>query len=123
MFWMRGSHFILLPKTVSDGTIRKSLQTISAPQSPCSLCGCVLTVGTRRSRCNNCFVEYCKACSAERWNDKCWCKRCNSHMIYHKLVKPTDDGQLERLSDVIARKIRHDIGINAELPNCGFGAG
>ena len=31
MFLMRGSHFILLPKTVSDDTIRKSLQTILAP--------------------------------------------------------------------------------------------
>jgi hypothetical protein len=42
-------------------------------------------------------------------------------MIYNKLVKPTDDWQLERLNDVIARKIRHDVSMGAELLNGGFG--
>ena len=46
-----------------------------------------------------------------------WCKNCDHHMIYHKLVKPADDWQLERLNDVIAMKIRHDISTDADLLN------
>ena len=117
---MRGSHFILVHKAVCDDTVRKSLQTRLSPQSPCSSCGCALKVGMRRLKCNNCFVDYCKECSPERWSNKYWCKHCDHHMIYHKLAKPTDDWQLERLNDVIALKIRHDISIGADLLNGGF---
>ena len=121
MFLMRGSHFILILKTVPDDTIRETLRTVLAPQLPCSSCGDVLKVGTRRLKCNSCFVDYCRVCSGERCADKYWCKYCNHHMIYHKLVKPTGDLLLKRLNDVIARKIRHDISIGSELLHGGFG--
>ena len=121
MFWCVVHILLLLYKTVSNNTIRKSLQTILAPQSPCSSCGCALKVGVLRLSCNKCFVDYCKECSPERCADKYWCKHCDHHMIYHKLVKPTDDWLLQRLNDVIVRKINHDISIGAELRNGGFG--
>ena len=123
MFLMRGSSFILIPKTVPDDTVRKSLQTCLAPQSPCSSCGCELKVGVLRSQCNKCFVNYCKDCSQECCSDKYWCKHCNRHLVYHKLAKPTDDWILERLNDVIVWKVSHDISIRAELLNGGFGVG
>ena len=119
MFLMRGSQFILIPKTVSEYTVRKALQTILAPQLPCSSCGRVLKVNTLRMKCNSCFSDYCKSCSNERWADMYWCKKCDHHMIYHKLVKPSDDGQLGRLNDVISMKIRNDISTDSDLIN-GF---
>ena len=104
MLLMRGSHFTLLQKTVSNDTIRKTLQTVLAPQSPCSSCGIALRVGIPRLICNSCFVNYCETCSHERWGNNYWCKYCSNHMIYNKIAKPTDDAQLERLNDVIAKK-------------------
>ena len=120
MFLMRGSQFILIPKTVPNDTIRETLRTVLAPQQPCSSCGCVLKVGTRRLKCNSCFVGYCRVCSGEPCADKYWCTNFNHHMIYNKLVKPIDDLLLKRVNDVLVRKISHDISIGADLLNGGL---
>ena len=45
MLLIRGSNLILIPKTIPDETVRKSLHTCLAPQLPCSSCGSVLRVG------------------------------------------------------------------------------
>ena len=101
----RGSNAMLIPKTATDDIVRESVRTTlaPAPQLPCTSCGRVLRVGIKRLHCNNCFADYCKSCSDERWADTYWCRNCNNHTIYRKWGRPTDDLRLKRLHDVIAK--------------------
>ena len=119
---MRESHFVLMPKVESNDAIHKCLKML-APQMPCSSCGCLLKFGTKRLKCNGCFVDYCGSCAEERWRCNYWCKHCNNHMIYHKLVNPLDHRALEQLNGAIANKLTHDVSNKSELINGVWGWG
>ena len=109
VFLMRGSSFVLINKSFCDDAIREALKTLLKPRAKCVACGLVLKVGTPRVKCNKCCLFIAQHVHESAGTRMCGVIAVAIICFYHKIAKPIDDEELERLSVILAAKMKHNI--------------